>query len=154
MGPRGEIESVETYLSEIAMRVLIADDDVDGAQMLRVLFEIAGCEVRDVHRGREALAVASQFKPDLFVLDINMPDLDGFETAHELRQRDELDDAVYIAYTALPHAEENDTHRVFDYYVRKPANFSAFTQILAAVGRRFSSRSRSSRAHSTASARL
>jgi signal transduction histidine kinase/CheY-like chemotaxis protein len=68
-------------------RVLVADDNRDAAASLAMLLEIAGHEVRTAHDGQEALALAASFRPDLLLLDIGMPRLNGYEVAERIRQQ-------------------------------------------------------------------
>jgi CheY-like chemotaxis protein len=67
------------------MRILIADDNVDGAVALRAMLALDGHDVRIVHGGREALREAAGFRPEVVLLDIGMPDLDGFEVCRRMR---------------------------------------------------------------------
>lgn len=62
-------------------RVLIVDDNADAADTLSLLLESEGFDTAVAHSGRDALAVAASFKPTYVLLDLNMPELDGFETA-------------------------------------------------------------------------
>jgi CheY-like chemotaxis protein len=114
------------------MRVLIADDDPDGADILGLLFEDAGCDVRVVNNGFEAIAVSPTFSPQLIVLDLGMPGMDGFETARRLRNEAASKDAVYVAYTALPRSTvvEQLQGSPFAFFVQKPSDFDRFEKIL------------------------
>src|SRR6185503_6789145 len=69
------------------LRVLIADDDRDGAMTLATLLQLEGYDVRTVHGGQEALDAAREFKPHAILLDIGMPKITGYEAARRLRQR-------------------------------------------------------------------
>jgi CheY-like chemotaxis protein len=66
-------------------RVLVVDDNVDAAAMLDMLLRSLGHETRVAHDGIEALRVAAEFHPDIALLDIGMPGLDGYEVARRLR---------------------------------------------------------------------
>jgi len=65
------------------LRVLIADDDRDGALTLSTLLELEGYEVRTVHGGQEALDTAREFRPDVALLDIGMPKITGWKQASD-----------------------------------------------------------------------
>jgi PAS domain S-box-containing protein len=69
------------------LRILVADDSEDSAQSLAMVLRLVGHDTRIARDGQEALAVADDFRPDVAVLDIDMPTLDGYETARALRQR-------------------------------------------------------------------
>ncbi|HVE49397.1 MAG TPA: response regulator [Casimicrobiaceae bacterium] len=67
-------------------RVLLVDDDVDAVEALADFLGISGWVVHATYGGAQAVAVAPTFQPDVVVVDINMPGMDGFETAHRIRQ--------------------------------------------------------------------
>ena len=115
------------------MRVLIADDDVDGGATLGVLFECAGWDVRVVRGGSEAVTLGRDFRPDFVILDINMPGMDGFEAADRMRQEVCAKAAVYVAYTALNADAMAGRMKTssFDEYLQKPVEFARFEAIFA-----------------------
>lgn len=67
------------------MRVLVADDNVDAADMLRLWLTHAGCQVRVAYDGAAALRASSRFRPDVILLDLSMPDTDGYEVCRRIR---------------------------------------------------------------------
>ncbi len=68
-------------------RVVIADDNVDSATVLGTLLRASGHEVQTVHDGMAALESCQSFRPDLVILDIGMPKLNGYDVAREIRSR-------------------------------------------------------------------
>lgn len=68
------------------MRILIVDDNPDIAESLCVLLNIEGYEARAAHSGETALALAREFRPDVAVIDLLLPDIDGYELAARLRR--------------------------------------------------------------------
>jgi CheY-like chemotaxis protein len=116
-----------------ALRVLIADDDRDGATTLATLLQIEGYEVRTVHGGQEALDAAREFKPHVVLLDIGMPKITGYEVARRLRQRYGDDCPVLIAVTAWKQASDRILASLagFDHHVAKPYALSALINLLA-----------------------
>ena len=70
-----------------ALRILVADDSEDNAQSLAMVLRLIGHETRVAKDGYEALAIADDFRPDVAVLDIDMPSLNGYETARALREQ-------------------------------------------------------------------
>ena len=104
------------------LRVLLADDDRDGAMTLATLLELEGYEVRTVHGGQEALDAAREFRPDVCLLDIGMPKITGYEAARRLRQRYGDDCPVLIAVTGWKQASDRilATLAGFDHHVAKP----------------------------------
>jgi signal transduction histidine kinase/CheY-like chemotaxis protein len=105
-------------------RILLADDNRDAADSIAMLLELAGHEVRVVYLGRDALALAREFRPDTVVLDIGMPDLTGHEVAEELRRQPWGTHMRLIALTGW--GQESDRLRArqagFDELLVKPVD--------------------------------
>ena len=114
-------------------RVLIADDDRDGALTLSTLLELEGYEVRTVHGGQEALDTAREFRPDVVLLDIGMPKVTGYDAARRLRQRCGEDCPVLIAVTAWKQASDKILANLagFDHHVAKPYEPNELLRLLA-----------------------
>jgi CheY-like chemotaxis protein len=115
------------------LRVLIADDDRDGAMTLATLLQLEGYEVRTVHGGQEALDAAREFKPEVVLLDIGMPKITGYEAARRLRQRHGDDCPLLIAVTGWKQASDKilATLAGFDHHVSKPYEPSELISLLA-----------------------
>ena len=124
--------------SDAVLRVLIVDDNEDAATALELLLEEAGHLVKAAHTGPAGLAAALEFLPDVMLLDIGLPELDGFEVAKRIRQQAALHDVVLVAMTG--YGRENERQRSqeagFDHHLVKPADFGTLEQILAAVSER------------------
>ena len=115
-------------------RVLVVDDNVDAAKSLaRVLTRLHGQEVRVVHDGFAALATAGEFRPEVILLDIGLPGMDGYEVATRLRQRPEFGRTLIAALTGW--GQESDVARSrasgIDHHLVKPANPEAIRDLLA-----------------------
>src|SRR3954454_18768514 len=82
-----------------ALRVLLADDDRDATLSLSTLLRLEGHEVRHVYDGATTLQVASEFEPDVILLDIGMPKVTGYDVARALRERYGRHGPVLIALT-------------------------------------------------------
>lgn len=82
------------------LKCLVVDDHRDGATSLGAYLSLLGAEVRVVFSGEEAIEIAPAFRPQLVVLDINMPGLNGFETAERLRHQAWAHAATFVAHTA------------------------------------------------------
>ena len=89
-------------------RVLIVDDDPDIRELLFTALEDDGFEVVPAGNGQEALAIIRTFRPDVIVLDLMMPVMDGWQFANELRARDEGDEDIPIVL--LSAARDLATH--------------------------------------------
>ena len=117
-------------------RILVVDDNRDAADTLAMLLEFLHYDVRIAYGGQQALAVAGEFKPHLVILDINMPVMDGYEAAKELRGHDdEQKRMVLIALTAVatPEARDKALEAGFDIHLRKPVDGSELTGLLQRV---------------------
>jgi len=118
-----------------SLRVLVVDDNVDAAQSLAQLLEVYGHDVRTAYTGPTAVAAASEYNADVVLLDIGLPELDGFEVAKWIRQQPTHQKTVLVAITG--YGQESDRERSltggFDYHLVKPADFSRVLEILAAV---------------------
>jgi len=125
----------ETAVAVQPLRVLLADDDRDGAMTLSTLLELEGYEVRTVHGGQEALDTAREFKPDVCLLDIGMPKITGYDAARRLRQRYGDDCPVLIAVTGWKQASDKilATLAGFDHHVAKPYEPSQLLNLLATL---------------------
>jgi CheY-like chemotaxis protein len=116
-------------------RVLLADDDRDGAMTLATLLELEGYEVRTVHGGQEALDATREFKPAVVLLDIGMPKITGYEAARRLRQRYGDDCPVLVAVTGWKQASDRILASLagFDHHVAKPYEPSQLINLLASL---------------------
>ena len=121
---------------EARRKVLIVDDDEDTAESMAMLLRTSGHDVRMAHDGPAALEAALDYRPDVMLLDIGLPMLDGFEVAERLRQDPAIRDAVLVAVTG--YGQERDRERTklagFDYHLVKPASFDEVQKILLSAG--------------------
>ena len=116
-----------------ASRVLVVDDLQASAETLLTLLEMEGFQVRMAHDGQEALSVAREFRPNVVLLDIGLPGMNGFEVAHGLRNQPESRDALLIALTGYGEAESRtrSTQAGFDFHMVKPADVNLLLTMLA-----------------------
>jgi CheY-like chemotaxis protein len=133
--PRSTTTQVTPAPGAQPMRVLLADDDRDGALTLSTLLELEGYEVRVVHGGQEALDAAREFRPHVMLLDIGMPKITGYEAARRLRQRYGDDCPVLVAVTGWKQASDKilATLAGFDHHVAKPYDPAALISLLAKI---------------------
>ena len=117
------------------LRVLIVDDNVDAVGMLTMVLEAAGHDVRAAHNGPASLEAAVLYRPNVILLDIGLPGLDGYEVARKLREQAIFTDVVLIATTG--HGQDRDRQRSheagFNHHLVKPYDFETLERILAAV---------------------
>jgi CheY-like chemotaxis protein len=113
-------------------RVLVVDDNVDAAAALGVLLQSLGHETCVVHDGLEALKMAVEFRPDIVLLDIGMPGLDGYEVARRLRLLNKDRTFRIIALTGW--GQESDRQKSqeagFDVHLVKPVDRNELVQVL------------------------
>jgi PAS domain S-box-containing protein len=113
-------------------RVLVVDDNVDAAAALGVLLQSLGHETCVVHDGLEALKMAVEFRPDIVLLDIGMPGLDGYEVARRLRLLKKDGTFRIIALTGW--GQESDRQKSqeagFDVHLVKPVDRNELVQVL------------------------
>jgi PAS domain S-box-containing protein len=124
-----------------SLRVLVVDDNVDAATALELLLQQSGHLVRMAHTGPTGLAAALDFRPDVMLLDIGLPELDGFEIAKRIRQQPALNDIVLIAMTGYGREKERQRSQEagFDHHLVKPADFATLEQILATLSEKATS---------------
>jgi len=95
--------------TERGLRILVADDNRDAAHTLAMMLDLDGHEVRMAHDGLETLAIGQLFKPELVLLDIAMPVLNGYQTARQIRDRPWGHDTYLVALTAWGHDSDRRT---------------------------------------------
>ncbi len=127
-------------------RVLVVDDHRDSADALAVLLRLAGNNVQVAYDAWTAVRTAQQFRPDMIVMDIWMPGMDGYQTAATIRAIPEIASTYIVACTALPHKEYPHGDRsVFDLQLQKPLMLSELEEILRFARRAAHTGSRNTR---------
>jgi len=114
-------------------RILVVDDLAASAETLMTLLEMEGFEVKVANEGMSALQIAEQFRPDVVLLDIGLPGMNGFEVAHRLRLQPASRDALLIALTGYGEAESRSrsAQAGFDFHMVKPADVNLLLSMLA-----------------------
>ena len=102
--------------------ILVAEDHLDSRDALRALLEAFGYRVLEAVNGREAVDIALRRQPDLILMDIMMPELDGFEATRELRRHAETHATPIIAVTAMEGAHLLAIQAGANDYVKKPVD--------------------------------
>jgi CheY-like chemotaxis protein/C4-dicarboxylate-specific signal transduction histidine kinase len=113
-------------------RILVVDDNRDAAQALRLLLEADGHEVRMAGDGASGLAAAREYRPDVALLDIGLPKMNGFELAQRIREDPSLEGTLLVAVTG--YGQMHDRARAsasgFQHHLVKPVEFGALRQLL------------------------
>jgi two-component system CheB/CheR fusion protein len=117
---------------------LIVDDNVDGATTLAEALRRRGHEVRVVHDGASALREVERCVPDLVLLDLGLPDLDGFEVASRLRRLPALRDTKLVAVSGYgqEHHQRRSSEAGFDRHLIKPIDLAQLEAALESLDRR------------------
>ena len=115
-------------------RILVAEDNAANLELMREILDIQGHEIIEAHDGSEALLQAELAKPDLILLDVNMPVLNGFEVLERLRANPQLAAIKVVALTA--YAMRGDREKAleagFDGYLTKPIDIQTLTETITA----------------------
>lgn len=116
-------------------RILVVDDNQDAADSLAKLIQSLGYEARAVYGGKQALDETASFQPDMALLDIGMPDLDGYQTVTELRQRRGQVHLIVVAVTGKSSDEDKRQayESGFDLHVAKPMDVETLKDLLRLV---------------------
>ncbi|MDL2355547.1 MAG: ATP-binding protein [Pseudomonadota bacterium] len=118
---------------DVALRCLLVDDNVDATHMLSLFLEAKGYTVAVAHSAAEALVLAPAFHPELCLLDIGLPDMDGIELVARLRRLPETAGALMIAVTGYGRQQDREIALAagFDHYFIKPLDTDRLMQLVA-----------------------
>ena len=119
-------------MSISARRVLVVDDNRDSAVSLALLFKCLGNQVRTVFDGPAAVAEAKSFVPEVVLLDIGMPGMNGYEVARAIRAEPDLKGAVLVAQTGWGQDEDRRKSLAagFDGHLVKPIDFKEMQALI------------------------
>ncbi|HYF17786.1 MAG TPA: response regulator [Ramlibacter sp.] len=114
-------------------RILVVDDLAASAETLMTLLEMEGFDVRVAHEGMQALDIAQDFRPEVVLLDIGLPGMNGFEVAHQMRSLPACRDALLIALTGYGEAESRSrsAQAGFDFHMVKPADVNLLLTMIS-----------------------
>jgi PAS domain S-box-containing protein len=130
--------AAEPAAPQARRRILVADDNEDSADSLAMLLKLQGHEVATAYDGEAALAAADAMRPDVALLDIGMPKLDGFELCRRIREQPWGNDVHLLAVTGW--GQEDDVRCAeeagFDQHLVKPVDLNELARLLASVPKR------------------
>lgn len=119
-----------------AKQILLVDDQADAVDALAMLLELDGHEVRTAYSGADALAIVETFIPDLALIDVSMPNMNGMDLARLLRQNGALAKTRLVALTGF--TDDANRQRTiaagFDAHVAKPLSAEQLAGIVSAAG--------------------
>jgi signal transduction histidine kinase/ActR/RegA family two-component response regulator len=115
-------------------KVLVVDDNHDAADTLQALFEMENCKVATAYDGQAAVAAVEQAMPDMIVMDLGMPSMDGYEAARRIRRQPGSQGILMIAVTGWGQsdARQRTLEAGFDHHLIKPVNFDEIKKIASA----------------------
>jgi CheY-like chemotaxis protein len=116
------------------LRVLVVEDNVDAASSLARLLHSAGCTTQVAHDGSSAVQTALEFRPDVVLLDIGLPGIDGYGVAQRLCKAPELSSTRLIAISGYGQEQDHERSRQagFDHHLVKPVSFKTILPLLIA----------------------
>jgi CheY-like chemotaxis protein len=116
-------------------RVLVVDDNLDAVESMISLLAFLGYDARGSFTGKAALLLATIWRPQIVILDLSMPGMDGFEVARRIRVLEGLQDVVLIAWTAygLASDRERSLRAGFEHHLVKPVDLALLRGTLAAI---------------------
>ncbi|HVG10381.1 MAG TPA: ATP-binding protein [Thermoanaerobaculia bacterium] len=128
-------QAAEDAAKVTARRILIVDDNRDAAMTLAMLLELSGHEVRNAYDGLEAVDAAAEFRPDIVLMDLGMPKLNGYDAASRIREQPWGESMVLFAITGW--GQDEDRRRTsqvgFDGHLVKPVDYAAIVKLLASL---------------------
>ncbi len=127
--------SSDTPARSSTCRIMVADDNQDAAKTLAIILRFMGHDVRTAHDGLEAVEVATEFRPDVILLDIGMPKLNGYDACRQIREQSWGKTIVIIALTGWGQEEDKrlSEEAGFSHHLVKPVDTTELKQLLAAV---------------------
>ena len=127
--------AVDDHGTPFSRRVLIIEDNRDAREMFRMMLELSGHEVLEAEEGLSGLALLKTARPDVAVIDVGLPGLNGYEIARRFRQEaPDADGVMLVALTGYgtPEARERSRQAGFDHHLIKPVNAEALQGIMRA----------------------
>jgi CheY-like chemotaxis protein len=122
-----------------SLRILVVDDNLDSADTLALLLQSSGHNVRIANEADTALETADTFKPQVIVLDIGLPKMDGYQVAQRLRQQPQLENPFLIALTGYGQDEDRQRSKQagFNYHFVKPVDPQGLQSLISSLAGRY-----------------
>jgi CheY-like chemotaxis protein len=119
---------------QASKRILVIEDREAQGQSLAMVLELSGHQVRVANNGTSALSIADEFKPEVALIDIGLPDLNGYDVARRLRAQPQLRNLMLIAQTGWGRDEDRQRSREagFDHHLTKPLDHDMLLRLIAA----------------------
>jgi len=125
----------EQSCASAGRRVLVVDDSISTAQSMSALLQLEGHDARVAYDGQKALETAAAFRPEVVLLDIGMPGMNGYQVAKQLRQMPGLEQALLVAITGYGQEEDSRRSREagFQHHLVKPVGLRAVEELLVSA---------------------
>lgn len=127
-----EVDDLDVSVNTGPLRILVVDDNKEAAKMLQEVLNILGNEVRAAFDGQQAIEIASEYLPDVVLMDIGMPKMNGYQAAAHIRAQSYGKEMVLIALTGW--GQDDDKRRTqeagFDFHLVKPTNLAELQHLL------------------------
>jgi DNA-binding response OmpR family regulator len=133
--PQASAAEEQTSAPVSALRILVVDDNRDAADSLSEMLELMGNETRTAYDGREGVDMAGDYLPDVVLLDIGLPKLNGYDACRLIREQPWGKSLVVIALTGWGQDKDRQLSREagFDYHLVKPVDPQALMAIVAGL---------------------
>lgn len=119
------------------MRILIIDDDSEGVEYIATFLQLEGVTVDSTARGSDGLELVQQLRPDVVLLDVLLPDIDGWELCRQIRAFSDIPILMFTAYAREPECEIKGLDCGADDYLVKPIDYDVVKARIEAVLRRY-----------------
>lgn len=115
-----------------SLKILLVDDSKIACKSTAVLLEMGGHQVRTALSGGAALEIAQDYQPDAVILDIKLPDMNGYELLKKLKALENLSSTTFIALTGYEQEAvyTNDRHVIFHHFLQKPVDVAYLETLL------------------------
>ncbi len=125
----------KSFKLPVTRRIMVADDNHDSADTLSMMLTMMGNEVRTANDGLQAVKLAEEFRPDVIMLDIGMPMLNGYEACRHLRELPWTKEVVFLAMTGWGQDEDRRRSQEagFDHHIVKPVDFVVLEKLLGNI---------------------
>lgn len=114
-------------------RILIVDDNITAAESLGKLLELRGHTIARAYTGTDALDTAREYDPDIIILDIGLPDMDGYEVAQHLRKEEFKSALIALTGYGLDEDKVRAKESGFDYHLTKPIGLAEIEEVFARI---------------------
>ena len=132
-----ELPKADNYTRPAAPRVLLVEDNKPLAEATAEFLRSADLEVRVAETGREALRFVVEFRPEIVLCDLRLPDMGGFDIARALRKDSATRNVLFVLHTGFRETNFDDVDlRDIDLFISKPMNEEKLEKVLAAATRR------------------